>query len=134
MIIDRGSGVPLWRQLYTLLREQIISGQLAPDAELPAERDIGVHYNLGRDAVRQALKELRKERLITGAPGERARVLPPVERAEVVVRRGDRAIIRMPSPDEQRRLDVAAGEPVVEIQRGSASDVVPALTTVIVVR
>lgn len=134
MIIDRGSGVPLWRQLYELLRDQIITGQLAPDSQLPAERDIGVYYNLGRDAVRQALRELRSERLITGQPGERYRVRTPIERTEVVVRRGDRAVIRMASPDEQRRLGVAAGEPVLEVQRPAGTQVVPALTAAVVVR
>lgn len=51
------------------LRSQILSGALAPGASLPAERDIVTQTGLSRGSVREALRILEAEHLVTTRPG-----------------------------------------------------------------
>lgn len=44
--------------LVTKLREQILSGRLAPGTPLPTEKDIGQAFGVGRTTVREALQGL----------------------------------------------------------------------------
>lgn len=44
--------------LLTRLREQILSGRLAPGQDLPTEREIGEAFGVGRTTVREALRGL----------------------------------------------------------------------------
>lgn len=44
--------------LVTRLREQILSGRLAPGTPLPTEHDIGLAFGVGRTTVREALRGL----------------------------------------------------------------------------
>lgn len=57
-------GVPLNRStlsgtLLTQLRQQILSGRLAPGDGLPTEREIGEAFGVGRTTVREALQGLQ---------------------------------------------------------------------------
>jgi GntR family transcriptional regulator len=61
--------VPLYYQLASLLREKIITGQYAPDEQLPTEADLVNEYSLSRITVRQALGSLEEEGLIRREPG-----------------------------------------------------------------
>lgn len=58
MMIDRISKVPLYHQLYELLRSKIESGEFAPGDMLPTENELLEQYQLSRNTVRQALQEL----------------------------------------------------------------------------
>ena len=55
--------------LATELRKQILSGALAPGAALPAERDIVTQTGLSRGSVREALRILEAEGLVSTRPG-----------------------------------------------------------------
>jgi GntR family transcriptional repressor for pyruvate dehydrogenase complex len=52
------------------LTEAIRSGELAPGARLPAERDLGVQFGVGRTSVREALRMLQATGLVTVRPGD----------------------------------------------------------------
>jgi GntR family transcriptional repressor for pyruvate dehydrogenase complex len=54
------------------LTEAIRSGELAPGARLPAERDLGVQFGVGRTSVREALRMLQATGLVTVRPGDGA--------------------------------------------------------------
>ena len=51
------------------LRRQILGGLLAPGASLPAERDLVVQTGLSRGSVREALRILEAEGLVSTRPG-----------------------------------------------------------------
>jgi DNA-binding FadR family transcriptional regulator len=51
------------------LRRQILGGSLAPGASLPAERDLVVQTGLSRGSVREALRILEAEGLVSTRPG-----------------------------------------------------------------
>jgi GntR family transcriptional regulator, transcriptional repressor for pyruvate dehydrogenase complex len=51
------------------LRRQILGGALAPGASLPAERDLVTQTGLSRGSVREALRILEAEGLVSTRPG-----------------------------------------------------------------
>lgn len=51
------------------LRRQILGGAVAPGAPLPAERDLVVQTGLSRGSVREALRILEAEGLVSTRPG-----------------------------------------------------------------
>jgi GntR family transcriptional regulator, transcriptional repressor for pyruvate dehydrogenase complex len=64
------------------LREQILTGAIPPGAPLPNERDLGDRTGLGRGSVREALRILEAQGLIstrTGRNGGRVTRRPGVE-------------------------------------------------------
>ena len=63
------SEVPLYYQLGTILREQILSGAYAQGDQLPTEAELVADYGVSRITVRQALKSLTEERLIRREAG-----------------------------------------------------------------
>ena len=62
--LDRGSAVPLWQQLASVLRESIEQGALTPDQALPSEAEFIDRFGVSRTVVREALGELVRAGLI----------------------------------------------------------------------
>ncbi len=63
------SEVPLYYQLGTILREQILSGAYALGDQLPTEAKLVADYGVSRITVRQALKTLEDEDLVRREAG-----------------------------------------------------------------
>ncbi|MCP3959774.1 MAG: GntR family transcriptional regulator [bacterium] len=61
--------VPLYYQLGTILREQILSGAYTVGDQLPTEAELVADYGVSRITVRQALKTLEDEQLIRREAG-----------------------------------------------------------------
>jgi len=62
--LDRRSGLPLYQQLYEVLRAKISSGAWRPGDMLPTEISLLDQYEVSRATVRQALDALVQEGLI----------------------------------------------------------------------
>lgn len=62
-------------QLFARLRDQILTGRIAPGDPLPSERDLAADYGVNRHAVREAVKRLQQSRLIEVFHGGRTRAL-----------------------------------------------------------
>lgn len=56
--IDESSGTPLYQQIYDILRQKIISGDLPLNARLPAEQELTEMLGVSRITVKRALNEL----------------------------------------------------------------------------
>lgn len=67
--IDRNSPIPIYHQLETLIREQVESGKWRTGDRIPTEQELCQLYDISRSPVRQALKELVYDGLITRRPG-----------------------------------------------------------------
>ena len=63
--IERNSPIPLYYQLRQLLAERITKGEWQPGDMLPTEEQLQEQYGLSRTTVRQALRELELEGLIS---------------------------------------------------------------------
>jgi GntR family transcriptional repressor for pyruvate dehydrogenase complex len=66
---------PVSDQLFGHLRDQILTGRIAPGDPLPSERDLAADYGVNRHAVREAVKRLQQCRLIEVFHGGRTRAL-----------------------------------------------------------
>ncbi|TGD85876.1 GntR family transcriptional regulator [Mycolicibacterium sp. CH28] len=80
--IDRADDKPPYRQIASMLREAISSGQLEAGERLPSEAALIEHFGVARMTVRQAVQELRSEGLATSEHGRGVfvRSAPPIRR------------------------------------------------------
>lgn len=80
--IDRAEDKPPYRQIASMLRDAISSGQLEAGERLPSEAALIEHFGVARMTVRQAVQELRSEGLVTSEHGRGVfvRPAPPIRR------------------------------------------------------
>ncbi len=80
--IDRAEDKPPYRQIASMLREEISSNRLAPGERLPSETELIEHFGVARMTVRQAVQELRSEGLVIAQHGRGVfvRPTPPIRR------------------------------------------------------
>jgi GntR family transcriptional regulator len=67
----RGS-VPLWQQVRDDLRARLEQGEFT--GSFPGEHELRAQYGVSRHTVREALRELRQEGLVTAARGQQPRL------------------------------------------------------------
>ena len=60
---------PLYRQISNRLRDWIFSGNLKPNDKLPSENELCDRFKVSRTVIREALKELTAQGLVTVKPG-----------------------------------------------------------------
>jgi GntR family transcriptional regulator len=77
LLLVRDSGTPLWIQLRDILRQQIASGQLGVNAQLPSEAELGDIYGISRIVVRETLSDLVRSGLIYKIKGKGAFISSP---------------------------------------------------------
>lgn len=80
----RNLPVPLYHQIFLLLRDEIISGQRPLGALVPTEQELSRIYGVSRITTRRALDELAQGRLVERKRGVGTRVIfqppsPPIE-------------------------------------------------------
>lgn len=136
--IDRASKLPLYHQLYVLLRGNIMRGDLEPGDALPTESELMERYEVSRTTVRQALDILVNEGLIYRQQGQGTFVAHPtltqsasriVSFTEDMRRRGlkpgtqilDTGLV--PAPDDvAEALQIRPGEEVSCLERLRLAD------------
>ena len=118
----------LSHEVFDRLVQTIQSGELAPDDQLPSERELMQRYRVGRPAIREAMQALQRMGLIRIAHGERARVTLPT--ADTIVDQVSGAMVqmlgRMPGGLDQlkeARLLFEVGLAQVAARRGTAETV-----------
>jgi GntR family transcriptional regulator len=136
--INRASPLPLYHQLYELLRGEILSGRWQPGDMLPPESELIERYELSRTTVRQVLDMLVNEGLIYRQRGRGSFVAhPTVEQTLVRIisftddmrqrgfESGTEVIASdlVPAPsDIAQRLDIELGEELARIKRLRLAD------------
>jgi GntR family transcriptional regulator len=60
---------PMYQQIAQKLRAKIEQGELAPGAQLPTELELREEYTASRNTIRDAIKVLMREGLVTTQPG-----------------------------------------------------------------
>ena len=76
-LLQRDSGTPLWIQLRDILRQQIVTGELGVNAQLPSEAELGEIYGISRIVVRETLSDLVRSGLIYKIKGKGAFISTP---------------------------------------------------------
>ena len=69
IFINNKSGVPIYDQIYSQVREQIMNGTLKEDAPLPSIRSLAKDLQISVITTKRAYEELEKSGLIYTAPG-----------------------------------------------------------------
>jgi DNA-binding transcriptional regulator YhcF (GntR family) len=72
--VDEGDPRPLYAQLVTQIKEQIMSGELSPGEELPSVRELSTSLGINLHTVHRAYQKLRDEGVIQLRLGRRAKV------------------------------------------------------------
>jgi GntR family transcriptional regulator len=67
--VSAGAGVPLHRQLYLVLHDEIARGALAPGDALPTEQSLCDQFGVSRITVRRALADLTEQGYIERRQG-----------------------------------------------------------------
>lgn len=83
--VDEKDPMPLYQQLYSGLKQTILTGKVLPGERIPGVAHICHELNLSIGTVTRALKEIEREGLITSRRGAGIFVAPRVHALEVLV-------------------------------------------------
>ena len=75
-VFDPDSLTPLYVQVADYVAGRVVSGDLAPGARLPAERDLAEQWGVAYQTVRRAMRELRERGLVASVVGKGTFILP----------------------------------------------------------
>jgi GntR family transcriptional regulator len=70
VLIDNKSGIPIYDQIYSQIKNQIINGDLAEDAALPSIRNLAKDLRISVITTKRAYEELEKEGFIYTIPAK----------------------------------------------------------------
>lgn len=76
ILIDNRSNVPIYEQIYTQLRQQILSGELAEESALPSIRGLAKDLRISVITTKRAYEELEQDGFIYTVPGKGCFVAP----------------------------------------------------------
>ncbi len=126
--------VPLYHQLYSVLRESILDGTIAFDAQMPTEQQLAATFDVSRITAKRAMDELASEGLIARFRGKGSHVIyqykpqpvraPLVGMLENLVEMGKHSIVRVvsvekvvPPADIRERLGLGDADAVYKLVR-----------------
>jgi len=69
IVVDPGSGVPVYRQLMDQVKFHVTSGLLAPGDELPSTRALSAELGVNPMTISKAYSYLEKEGVVERRPG-----------------------------------------------------------------
>lgn len=132
--VDRSHFIPYYVQVKNALLDQIHSGAWQPGDQLPAEPELCRMFNVSRTVIRQALKDLEYDGVISREKGRGTFVAKPkinqslvqkltgfyqdmVDRGYTPTTRILRQGVIPASPKVAERLEVPVDTPVIEIHR-----------------
>ena len=76
ILIDNKSGEPIYNQIYSQIKNQIISGELKEDEMLPSIRGLAKDLRISFITTKRAYEELEKESFIYTLPAKGCYVAP----------------------------------------------------------
>lgn len=70
LFIDNKSGAPIYDQIYTQIKNEILNGNLQPDEELPSIRALARDLRISVITTKRAYDELEKEGFLYAIPAK----------------------------------------------------------------
>mgnify|MGYP000721367118 CR=1 FL=1 len=67
LFIDNKSGAPIYEQLYTQIKNQILSGELQPEEAMPSIRGLARDLRISVITTKRAYDELEQEAFVRRA-------------------------------------------------------------------
>jgi len=131
---QRGAAaLPLYRHLAATLQQELEAGRYAPNAPLPAERELAATFNVSRDTVRKAIRLLEEQGVLYSDHGRGTFAAPESVRSmsRFLDSFTDDAIKRGSAPGQRiltlgpvvadmaiaSLLEIEAGAPLVRLRR-----------------
>ncbi len=128
------SRVPLYHQLYSVLKAAILDGTIPYDTQMPTEQQLAATFDVSRITAKRAMDELANENLIARFRGKGSHVTyqyklqpvraPLVGMLENLIEMGRHSIVRVlaieevvPPADIRERLQVGDEEAVYKLVR-----------------
>ena len=107
--LDPNSRVPLYHQIFLILRNRIYGGTIAPGDIVPGEQELCLDFGVSRITARRALNELADAGLVVRERGRGTRVVtrPPVPAVTASIEGWLENISLMGIATEARVLDFA---------------------------
>ena len=76
ILIDNKSGTPIYDQIYTQIKNQILSGALEPDSALPSIRALAKDLRISFITTKRAYEEMEKDGFLYTVPAKGCYVAP----------------------------------------------------------
>lgn len=76
ILIDNKSGTPIYDQIYTQIKNQILSGELEPESALPSIRALAKDLRISFITTKRAYEELEKDGFLYTIPAKGCYVAP----------------------------------------------------------
>ena len=128
------SRVPLYHQLYSVLKASILDGTIGYDTQMPTEQQLAATFDVSRITAKRAMDELAAEQLIARYRGKGSHVTyqfeprpvqaPLVGMLENLIEMGKHSIVRVisvdkvvPPADVRETLALKDGETVHQVVR-----------------
>ncbi len=141
-LLERKSGVALWRQIADLIRSDIATGVAGQDGRLPPEMELAKCYGVNRHTVRSAIAALEQEGVLRSEQGRgtfvrrRKRLSYPIaKRTRFSAGLGNQAgstrtrllesAQDVASEAVADNLGIPVGDPVIRLNTVSEADSVP---------
>ena len=70
LFIDNKSGAPIYEQLYTQIKNQILSGELQPEEAMPSIRGLARDLRISVITTKRAYDELEQEGFFDAVPAK----------------------------------------------------------------
>ena len=70
IFIDNRSGAPIYEQIFTQIKNQILSGELPQDSPLPSIRNLAKDLRISVITTKRAYEELEHDGFIENFPGK----------------------------------------------------------------
>jgi GntR family transcriptional regulator len=119
--IDYDSGEKVYLQIARIIRDRIISGELAVGAQIPSGSQMREEWGINRLTGAQAVEELRRAGLVVTRPGVGTFVAATPKLQVITLRPGDKVISRMPTEEERERLRTGYVTPVLIVTRADGN-------------
>jgi GntR family transcriptional regulator len=133
------SRVPLYHQLYSVLKDAILDGTIPFGAQMPTEQQLTETFEVSRITAKRAMDDLAAEKLVSRFRGKGSHVTyqytpkpvrgPLVGMLEALIDMGEHSIVRVvsiekvaPPADIRERLNLAEGDLVHKVIRVSSNE------------
>ncbi len=133
------SRVPLYHQLYSILKAAILDGTIPFEAQMPTEQQLTKTFDVSRITAKRAMDELAAEKLVSRFRGKGSHVTyhytpkpvrgPLVGMLESLIEMGEHSIVRVvsiektvPPADIRERMNLADGDRVHKTVRVSSNE------------
>ena len=107
ILIDNKNGTPIYDQIYTQIKNQILSGELEPDSALPSIRALAKDLRISFITTKRAYEELERDGFLENVPGKGCFVAPQ-----------NRELLR---EAQLRRVEEKLTQAIEEARRGAVS-------------